>query len=57
MFDKVQRTSSYCPPGYANDETPSGIKEGGWRAEGDSAALAEIHRIGSNNYSKEATEG
>ena len=56
MFDKVQRRSSYFPPGYADEETPSGIKEGGWRAEGDSAALAEIHRIGSNTYSKEAKD-
>ena len=47
----------YCPPGYVDREDNEGnVIPGDWRSDGSSNALRTVQHVGSNNYSRSASE-
>ena len=48
---------SYCPPGFIDQDSSSGIIEGEWRTEKENIlGLRDIEHLGLNNYSKNTKE-
>ena len=57
MHGKSFETNVYCPPGFSDSQTGSGVRRGAWRNEVNSIdGLVDIPRLGSNNYTKRARE-
>ena len=47
----------YCPPGYVDREDGQGnVIPGDWRSDSSSGVLQSVQRIGSNTYSRPASE-
>ena len=53
--NKGQRGSNYCPPNFADQEGPHGVRLGDWRSQvTEKTGLQPLSNVGSNNYSMEA---
>ena len=55
-FLRVHEASSYCPPGFIDNDEEESVANGSWREEGEAGAILSLGKAGSNNYSRTAAD-